>query len=105
MSCLRCNTPKKCAAWGCSPLTWPAEQPEGHNMNDIVTDITINVYPDPDYHYEVSAGDVISVAYVEHINEHNTERNRRWDVSFGSLKEMEAVAQAMLKVVANGLLK
>ena len=25
--CLRCNTPKKCALHGCSPLTWPAEQP------------------------------------------------------------------------------
>lgn len=25
--CMRCNTPKKCALYGCSPLTWPAEQP------------------------------------------------------------------------------
>ena len=24
--CMRCNTPKKCALYGCSPLTWPAEQ-------------------------------------------------------------------------------
>jgi hypothetical protein len=23
--CLRCATPKKCAAWGCSPNTWPSE--------------------------------------------------------------------------------
>ena len=23
--CMRCNTPKKCALYGCSPLTWPAE--------------------------------------------------------------------------------
>ena len=25
--CMRCNTPKKCALYGCSPLTWPAEPP------------------------------------------------------------------------------
>ena len=25
--CLRCNTPKKCAVHGCSPLTWPSEAP------------------------------------------------------------------------------
>lgn len=25
--CMRCNTPKKCALYGCSPLTWPAEKP------------------------------------------------------------------------------
>ena len=25
--CMRCNTPKKCALYGCSPLTWPSEQP------------------------------------------------------------------------------
>jgi hypothetical protein len=29
--CMRCNTPKKCALYGCSPLTWPAEQPEPTN--------------------------------------------------------------------------
>lgn len=72
-------------------------------MNEITTTITIDVYPDPDYHYEVSAGDVISVTYVEHINEYNAtwSLRRRSDVSFGSLEEMEAVAKAMLKVVAN----
>jgi hypothetical protein len=67
---------------------------------DIVTDITINVYADPDYHFEVHAGDVINVTYVEHLNEHNVDKERRCDVSFGSLDEMEAVAKAMLKVVA-----
>ena len=25
VGCLRCATPKKCAAWGCSPNTWPSE--------------------------------------------------------------------------------
>ena len=25
--CMRCNTPKKCALYGCSPLTWPSEKP------------------------------------------------------------------------------
>lgn len=25
--CLRCNTPKKCALYVCSPLAWPSEQP------------------------------------------------------------------------------
>ena len=70
-------------------------------MNDIVTDITINVYADPDYHFEVQAGDVISVRYVEHVSGDNLATDRRSDVSFGSLDEMEAVAKAMLKVVAN----
>jgi hypothetical protein len=70
-------------------------------MNEITTDITINVYPDPDYHFEVSAGDMISVTYIEHINQYNLDKERRSDVSFGSLDEMEAVAKAMLKVVAN----
>jgi len=69
-------------------------------MTDIATDITINVYTDPDYHFEVHAGDTIQVTYVEHINEHNITSERRSDVSFGSLDEMEAVAKAMLKVVA-----
>lgn len=69
-------------------------------MNDIVTDITISVYPDPDYHFEVHAGDTIQVTYVEHLHEHNVASERRSDVSFGSLDEMEAVAKAMLKVVA-----
>jgi hypothetical protein len=64
----------------------------------IETSITISVYPDPDYHFEVLAGDVIKVEYVEHSNEVHAER--RFDVSFGSLDEMEAVAHAMLKVVA-----
>lgn len=68
----------------------------------IETSITIKVFPDPDYHFEVSAGDVIMVEYVEHAREGSEER--RFDVSFGSIKEMEAVAQAMLKVVANSLL-
>ena len=25
VGCMRCATPKKCAAWGCSPNTWPSE--------------------------------------------------------------------------------
>ena len=27
VGCMRCNTPKKCAAHGCSPNTWPSEHP------------------------------------------------------------------------------
>ena len=27
VGCLRCNTPKKCDIWGCSPNTFPSEQP------------------------------------------------------------------------------
>ncbi len=68
-------------------------------MNQIETSITISVYPDPDYHFEVHAGDVINVEYVEHGR--NGTEDRRVDVAFGSLDEMEAVAKAMLKVVAN----
>jgi hypothetical protein len=64
-------------------------------MNEIETDITINVYPDPNYHFEVTSSDAIRVTYVERIN-----MEHRFDISFGSLDEMEAVAIAMLKVVA-----
>jgi len=68
---------------------------------NIETSITISVYADPDYHFEVSAGDLIQVTYVERLREFNVNKDRRTDVSFGSLDEMAAVAKAMLKVVAN----
>ena len=64
----------------------------------IETTITIAVYPDPEYHFEVSAGDTIQVTYIERANKNHYER--RCDVTFGSLDEMEAVAKAMLKVIA-----
>lgn len=62
---------------------------------NIETDITISVYPDSDYHFEVTAGDMFRVEYHEHNISGVTSQ-----VAFGSLDEMEAVANAMLKVVA-----
>jgi hypothetical protein len=67
----------------------------------IETDITINVYADEDYHYAVSAGGVIGITYVEHTNGETAKEDRNHVVHFGSLDEMESVAKAMLKIVAN----
>ena len=33
-SCFRCNSPKKCAVHGCSPLTWPSEKQEQRSDNE-----------------------------------------------------------------------
>lgn len=56
----------------------------------MMTDITLTVYPQEDYHYEVLVGDeMLSVTYSERA--HNSVR-----VSFGSIEEMRAVAKAML---------
>ncbi len=58
-------------------------------MPQIETVVQLIVEADPDYHYTVAPFEVI---YHEHgrTNEHR--------ISFGSVDEMEAVAQAMLKV-------
>ena len=60
----------------------------------IETNIVLSVCPDPDYHFDVSVADELSVTYVEHGRE-----TANSSVSFGSLEEMEAVAKAMLRVV------
>ena len=56
----------------------------------ILTDVTFTVYPQEDYHYEVCAGEVLSVTYKESTGQEIF-------LSFGSLEEMRAVAKAMLK--------
>lgn len=68
-------------------------------MEQIETsvDFTITVYADSDYHYKASSGDMHRVAYFESDNGTYVEKSH---VSFGSLDEMEAVAKAMLKIVA-----
>lgn len=58
----------------------------------IETGITLTVYADPDYHFEVTVFDELSLSYVE------GDRMRE-NIGFGSLDEMEAVAKAMLKAV------
>jgi hypothetical protein len=70
-------------------------------MSKFETSVTVSVYPDPDYHFEISAGDMIKVEYVDHSQGASKSNERRFDISFGSLDEMEAVAQAMLKAVKN----
>jgi len=63
-------------------------------MEKFETTTSIEVFVDPDYHFRVSAGNMIEVQYIEHGHEeHNVH------IGFGSLNEMEAVAMAMLKVV------
>lgn len=59
----------------------------------ILTGVTIAVYADKDYHYEVGVHDEISLTCKEQDRE---------DVSigFGSLDEMEATARAMLQAVS-----
>ena len=56
----------------------------------IPTEVIVKVYADPDYHYEVSAGEQFSVTYIDKSN--------KIYVSFGSVEEMKVVANAMLKV-------
>jgi len=62
----------------------------------IATSLTISVYPDPDYHFEISAADdEINLRYFE-----GKPRVVERELAFASLEEMEAVAHAMLDVVA-----
>ena len=61
----------------------------------IETGITLTVYADHDYHFDVSVlSDEMSVTYVE--AEFDTHGQR---LSFGSIEEMQAVAHAMLKAI------
>lgn len=60
-------------------------------MKKFETDVTIAVYADPEYRYEVSAGDMFSVDYIEGVD-------RQTHIGFGSRDEMITVAKAMLKV-------
>jgi hypothetical protein len=59
----------------------------------IETGITLTVYADADYWYEVDIAEELTLTYKE--------RGREVDIrlGFGSLDEMEAVARAMLKAV------
>ena len=60
------------------------------------TGITLSIYPEDDYHYDVDVHlDEIAVVY----NEIGIEKSR---MSFGSIEEMEAVARAMLRAVQLG---
>jgi hypothetical protein len=59
----------------------------------IETGITLTVYADPDYRFEVEVSDEYSVTYID------GQVDQRINIGFGSLEEMEAVAQAMLKAV------
>lgn len=63
-------------------------------MSKIETAVTISVYPDPEYHFNVTAGDILF--YVEYIENGADPPSR---ISFGSPEEMRAVALAMLKAV------
>ena len=59
----------------------------------IETGVTITVYADEDYRYIIgSAPDKLELLYAEDSGNHSS-------VTFGSIEEMEAVAQAMLKAV------
>jgi len=57
----------------------------------IETGLTISVYADRHYHYEVQCNGEFSLLYVE-----NGREDKPY-ISFGSIEEMEAVATAMLK--------
>jgi hypothetical protein len=60
------------------------------------TGITLSIYPEDDYHYDVDVHlDEIAVVY----NESGIEKSR---MSFGNIEEMEAVARAMLRAVQLG---
>ena len=59
----------------------------------IQTGITLTVYADPEYYYEVNAFDEYTVTYIEEGREMTTQ------ITFGSASEMEAVALAMLRAL------
>lgn len=67
MSCLRCATPAKCDIWGCSPGTWPSENPPMAQSNKErqealrarrlmlgMTEVR-GIYLHPDQHAELKA--------------------------------------------------
>jgi hypothetical protein len=72
----------------------------------IETTIAITVHTDSDYQYQykVEIGpDQISVSYEELDSTRPSRRRvRPLDLRFGSLDEMEAVANAMLKAIKFG---
>lgn len=56
----------------------------------------IHVQPDDDYYYQVTVNEsLFEVSYFEVYNESGP----RQTLSFGSIQEMEAVANAMLKTI------
>lgn len=55
----------------------------------ILTDVVMKVWPQEDYHYEVTVGEILTVTYIE------TDGDERY-ISFGSIEEMRAVATAMM---------
>ena len=60
------------------------------------TGITLSIYPEDDYHYDVVANiEDISLIYKEQ----GVEKTR---VAFGNIEEMEAVAKAMLRAAQLG---
>ncbi len=61
----------------------------------IVTDVNFLVYPQEDYYYEVSVGEVLSITYKESAGQQVPVQQVY--LSFGSIEEMRAVAKAMLK--------
>jgi hypothetical protein len=64
----------------------------------IETSVTIGVYPSHSYNYDVYVGEEYSLIYKEDDIE-TRERKERATITFGSIEEMEAVAQAMLRAV------
>jgi ribosomal protein L11 len=64
----------------------------------IETSVTIGVYPDHSYNYDVYVGEEYSLIYKEDDIE-TRERKERATIGFGSIEEMEAVARAMLRAV------
>lgn len=66
-------------------------------MNNIEIGVQMTVHSDPDYHYVVEVSDILNVKYIEHLT------GEEQVVSFGSVEEMRAVANAM--IVALGTMK
>lgn len=65
-------------------------------MNNIQTGVTLDVYADLDYFYEIRVGEEYTLTYKETRSD---QLDRKVYVGFGSLEEMEAVAKAMLRAV------
>lgn len=72
---------------------------EKSKMNKIETGVTLEVYPDPMYFYEIHVNNAYAhtLTYVEKQSDKVYKESERVYISFGSLEEMEAVANAMLK--------
>lgn len=62
-------------------------------MHSTEISVTLGVYTDPDYHYEVNVSDGdLNIVYKEGESHTHT-------MAFGSRDEMRAVAHAMLKAL------